>query len=170
MRYEVSIDGRPVRVEVSLEGRFTVDDRAIAVDIRETVRERQWSITVDGKSHEITVLTHEPLRLDVDGDERRVTVTDERALHASRGAARGGLARVEVRAPMPGLLKGLHVKEGDVVERDAPLATLEAMKMENELLAPMSGRVARVAYSPGTKVEGGAILVVIAASDIASTR
>jgi propionyl-CoA carboxylase alpha chain len=39
--------------------------------------------------------------------------------------------------------------------------TLEAMKMENELLAPARGRVVRLAVGPGTKVEGGAMLAVL---------
>jgi biotin carboxyl carrier protein len=62
---------------------------------------------------------------------------------------------------MPGLLKAVHVKEGDRVDADAPLATLEAMKMENELLAPSAGRIARVRATAGSKVEAGAVLIVI---------
>jgi len=48
-----------------------------------------------------------------------------------------------------------------MVERNAPLMTLEAMKMENELLAPARGRVVRLAVGAGTKVEGGAMLAVL---------
>jgi biotin carboxyl carrier protein len=54
------------------------------------------------------------------------------------------------------------VKEGDQVAADAPVATLEAMKMENELLAPSAGRVTKVRATAGTKVEAGAVLIVIA--------
>jgi glutaconyl-CoA/methylmalonyl-CoA decarboxylase subunit gamma len=147
---------------VSLESRFTVDDRAVAAAVRETVKHRQWWIALDGQSHEVTLLTHDPMRVDIDGDERRVTVTDERTLRASRGASGGRTGRVEIRAPMPGLLKAVHVREGDRVEMDAAVATLEAMKMENELRAPAAGRVAKIAASAGAKVEGGVVLVVIA--------
>jgi len=63
---------------------------------------------------------------------------------------------------MPGLLRAVHVKEGDVVERDAPLVTLEAMKMENELRAPARARVVKLSASAGSKVEGGAVLLVLA--------
>jgi biotin carboxyl carrier protein len=63
---------------------------------------------------------------------------------------------------MPGLLKAVHVREGDEVERGAPLVTLEAMKMENELRSPIAGRVTRVAAAAGSKVDGGALLVVLA--------
>ena len=162
MRYEVVLGDRLVRVELGEHDRFTVDDRAVAADVRETVRGRQWSITLDGESHEITVVTHEPLRLDIDGHDVLATVTDERTLRASRGAAGARTGRVELRAPMPGLLKAVHVKEGDRVAADAPLATLEAMKMENELLAPSAGRIAKVGATAGAKVEAGAVLIVIA--------
>jgi biotin carboxyl carrier protein len=162
MRYEVTLDDRRVRVELGEDGRFTVEDRVVAADIRETVRGRQWSIVVEGESHEVTVVTHDPLRLDVDGHDVRATVVDERALRAGRGAVGARRDRVELRAPMPGLLKAVHVKEGDRVDADAPLATLEAMKMENELLAPSAGRIAKVRASAGAKVEAGAVLIVIA--------
>ena len=162
MRYEVTLDDRRVRVELGEDGRFTVEDRAVAADVREIVRGRQWSITLEGESHEITVVTHDPLRLDLDGHDVRAAVIDERALRASRGAVGLQTGRVELRAPMPGLLKAVHVKEGDLVEAQAPLATLEAMKMENELLAPSAGRIAKVRATAGAKVEAGVVLIVIA--------
>ena len=161
MRYEVTLEDRRLRVDLGQDGRFTVDDRVVAAEVRETVRGRQWSITLDGASHEITVVTHDPLRLDLDGHDVRATVIDERALRAGRGAVGIRTGRVELRAPMPGLLKSVHVKEGDRVDADAPLATLEAMKMENELLAPSAGRVTKVRATAGTKVEAGAVLIVI---------
>lgn len=162
MRYEVTLEDRRLRVELTPDGRFTVGDRVIAADPREVVRGTQWSVTLDGESHEVTVVTLDPLRLDVDGIDVRATAIDERALRAGAAASRAAAGRVELRAPMPGLLKAVHVNEGDLVEADTPLATLEAMKMENELRAPAAGRVARIATAAGTKVEGGAVLMVIA--------
>ena len=62
---------------------------------------------------------------------------------------------------MPGLLREVHVREGDVVERDARVATLEAMKMENEIRAPARARVTKLAARAGSKVEGGAVIAVL---------
>jgi 3-methylcrotonyl-CoA carboxylase alpha subunit len=162
MRYEVTLDDRRVRVEIAPDGRFVIDDRAVPADVHEVIRGRQWSVRLDGEIHEITVVTHEPLRLDVDGRDVRAAVIDERALRARGGSGAARSGRIELRAPMPGLLKAVHVAEGDRVARDAPLATLEAMKMENELLAPSAGRIVKIAAAPGTKVDGGAVLFVIA--------
>jgi len=159
--YEVSVGDRRLRVEVVADGRFFIDDAVVAAEMTEVRRGRQWSVRIAGRSHEVTLLTNEPLRLLVDGTETTAGALDERAASAARGAgaARGG--RHELRAPMPGLLKTVHVAEGDVVESGAPLMTLEAMKMENELLAPARGRVVRLAVGPGAKVEGGEMLVVL---------
>jgi len=159
--YEVSVGERRLRVDLGADGRFLVDDVVVAAEAAEIVRGRLWSVRIAGRSHEVTVLTNDPLRLLVDGTETLASAFDERAAAAARGAsaARGG--RHEVRAPMPGLLKAVHVSEGDVVEQGARLMTLEAMKMENELLAPARGRIVRLAVGAGTKVEGGAMLAVL---------
>ncbi len=51
--------------------------------------------------------------------------------------------------PMPGLLVSLHVAEGDAVEPGQPLATVEAMKMENILRAEKSGTIAKINAGEG---------------------
>jgi biotin carboxyl carrier protein len=163
MRYDVTVAGRTLRVDVDASGRYLIDGAAVAAETTETVRGRQWLIRVEGRSHEVTVLTRtEPLRLAIDGLEVQAAAIDERTMAASRGARQHPSGRHELRAPMPGLLRAVHVKEGDVVERDAPLITLEAMKMENELRAPARARVVKLSASVGSKVEGGALLVVLA--------
>jgi len=55
-------------------------------------------------------------------------------------------------SPMPGLLVSVAVKEGDVINSGQELAVLEAMKMENTLLAERDGVVARVHYKPGANL------------------
>ncbi|MEK6249611.1 MAG: biotin/lipoyl-binding protein, partial [Planctomycetales bacterium] len=55
-------------------------------------------------------------------------------------------------SPMPGLLVSLAVKEGDVINAGQELAVLEAMKMENTLLAERDGVVARIHYEPGANL------------------
>lgn len=166
MRYEVVLGERTMIVELeALGGPLTVDGRAVAVDIREIRAERAWHVLIAGSAHDVTVLSpprQDPLRLQVDGVEVRGRVTDARTVSARLTAkASGAHTRVEVRAPMPGLLKALHVCEGDVVDEGTGMATLEAMKMENELRSPARARVVRIAVRAGDKVEGGALLVVL---------
>jgi len=150
-------------VEVDPAGRFLVDDRAVAAEVRETAPGRSWLVLLGGAAHEVVLLGREPLRLQVDGIEVRASVPDARVLAAGRAAGGAASARVELRAPMPGLVKAVHAREGDTVEESEAVLTLEAMKMENELRAPARARVERIAVAAGTKVEGGALLVVLVA-------
>ncbi|KLE34618.1 acetyl-CoA carboxylase biotin carboxylase subunit [Aurantiacibacter luteus] len=61
--------------------------------------------------------------------------------------------------PMPGLLVALHVGEGDAVEAGQPLATVEAMKMENILRAEKAGTVARVNAAEGETLVVDAVIL-----------
>lgn len=65
----------------------------------------------------------------------------------------------DIRAPMPGKLLALDVKEGDAVKAGARLLVLEAMKMEHRLTAPFDGIVGMVAAVAGAQVAEGAILL-----------
>lgn len=67
-----------------------------------------------------------------------------------------------VKAPMPGNILKINVAPGQKVEEGDVLIVLEAMKMENEIVATKSGTVAQVAVGKGAVVETGAPLVVIA--------
>ena len=67
-----------------------------------------------------------------------------------------------VKAPMPGNILKINVAPGQKVEEGDVLIVLEAMKMENEIVATKSGTVAQVAVNKGAVVETGAPLIVIA--------
>ena len=65
-------------------------------------------------------------------------------------------------APMPGLIIGISVKEGDYVDAGAPVAILEAMKMQNILSAPESGKIKAIRFKPGDNVKAGDVIAIIA--------
>ena len=159
MRYAARAGDRDLVVELTPEGRYLVGDRVLAADLAETVPGRAWSVVIDGGAHEVAFLGAD--RVWVDGDEIRLDLADERAVAAGRAGGRAAHARQEIRAPMPGLLKRVHVEEGATVNEGDALVTLEAMKMENELRAAHAGTVAQITVAEGTKVEGGALLIVI---------
>ena len=73
----------------------------------------------------------------------------------------GGIVSPDVRAPMPGTLIKVFVKEGDAVEADQVVAVLEAMKMEHQLRAPFSGTVTSVNGEIGVVVEADAVIVAL---------
>lgn len=67
-----------------------------------------------------------------------------------------------VKSPMPGNILKINVAPGQKVGEGDVLIVLEAMKMENEIVATKAGTVAQVAVSKGAVVETGTPLVVIA--------
>ncbi len=81
------------------------------------------------------------------------------AAKAAPSPVSGGQA---VKTPMPGSILDVRVKAGDVVKKGGVMLILEAMKMENEILAPQDGTVAQVLVSKGSSVNAGDALVVLA--------
>ena len=68
-------------------------------------------------------------------------------------------------APMPGTIIEVLVKEGDTVERGAPLLVLEAMKMEHTIAAPAAGTVKAVRFGKGEQVREGMQLIAFEADE-----
>ena len=82
---------------------------------------------------------------------------------APAAAPAAALASGEVvKSPMPGNILKINVAPGQKVEEGDVLIVLEAMKMENEIVATKAGTVAQVAVSKGAVVDTGTPLVVIA--------
>ena len=66
-----------------------------------------------------------------------------------------------VKAPMPGTILKVNVTNGQAVKEGQVLLVLEAMKMENEIMAPKDGTITAVAVQKGASVDTGAPLVFI---------
>lgn len=64
-----------------------------------------------------------------------------------------------IKAPMPGLILEISVEVGQEVQENDPLLILEAMKMENSIVSPRSGKIKSVLASKGTAVEKGQLLI-----------
>jgi pyruvate carboxylase len=103
------------------------------------------------------------LFFELNGQPREVNVRD-RALrviertHPKADPADPG----QVAAPTAGVISGIAVQANHPVERGAKLLTLEAMKMQSNIYAPISGRVTKLFVSPGQNVEAKDLLVSIA--------
>ncbi len=66
-----------------------------------------------------------------------------------------------VKSPMPGTILKVNVNQGQAVKEGDVLVILEAMKMENEIMAPKAGTVTQVIATKGSSVDTDAPLVVI---------
>ena len=100
------------------------------------------------------------LTFEINGIMREVTILDkslevksDRRLKAEKNNP------AHLGSPIPGTVSKIFVKEGDRVEKNAVIMTVEAMKMENEICAPQDGTVATVECAAGDSVESGKVLV-----------
>ncbi|HBE43911.1 MAG TPA: acetyl-CoA carboxylase biotin carboxyl carrier protein subunit [Deltaproteobacteria bacterium] len=67
----------------------------------------------------------------------------------------------EVTIPMVGKIVAINVKVGDKVNEDDQIATLEAMKMEMPVVAPVSGVIKEIRVQAGQEVEADTVLAII---------
>ena len=109
--------------------------------------EEQVTVELDGRRFEVRVHTRSEA-----GPRRRAPGRDAAPRQGSSG---------EVVAPMQGTVIGYAVQPGTRVAEGDPVVTIEAMKMENTLRAPISGTVSSTGTTPGTVVQPGALLAVI---------
>ena len=84
------------------------------------------------------------------------------AASAAAAAPAAVAAGEAVKSPMPGNILKINVTQGQKVNEGDVIMILEAMKMENEIVATRSGTIAQIAVSKGAVVETGAVLAVIA--------
>lgn len=130
----------------------------------------KYKVTLNGKTYEVEVEHGKAVLLDeyealapAQAAPAPVAAPVAAPAAAPAPAASVDLATGEtVAAPMPGNIIRVDVKQGDSVKAGQILVILEAMKMENEIVAPKDGTVAQVVTSKGSVVDTGAPLVVIA--------
>jgi propionyl-CoA carboxylase alpha chain len=172
---ETSIDGKLTGVRTEVAGDYTVllDSRPYTVSVRPDGS--AYHVEIDGWGCSVTTdwQPGQPL-MRTRVEQRVVTVQIERLPGSAFRLVHGGVMRraqvlspraAELLAlmpekrppdtsrlllsPMPGLLSSLAVAQGQEVKAGEPLATVEAMKMENVLRAERDGRVARIRAAPG---------------------
>lgn len=80
---------------------------------------------------------------------------------ATAPTAAAAVGGTSVSAPMPGTIIKILVSAGETVKRSQPLLLLEAMKMENEIFAPVEGKILAVHTSQGASVNTGDLLLSI---------
>lgn len=97
------------------------------------------------------------------GEQRFVQVNGQSyALNLVTGGSarrRSAATSGDLTAQMPGQIRDVRVKEGDMVETGQTLVVMEAMKMEMRITAPRASRVKRVLAQAGAIVERGALLI-----------
>jgi len=102
------------------------------------------------------------LFFDLNGQPREVKVRDKALRVVERAHPKADPADPgQVGAPTAGIISGMAVQLNQNVDRGVKLMTLEAMKMQSNIYAPISGRVTKLLVTPGQNVEAKDLLVTI---------
>jgi biotin carboxyl carrier protein len=163
MELIVAIDGRSrtVRVSKGSDGVYLVaiDDGPVRRVHADDLGAGDWALRLDGARRVVGAhVVGDQIAVQVDGRGLVGTAIDARTAALRLGAG-GGEGRVATQ--MPGAVVRVLVVEGQHVSAGDPVVVVEAMKMENELRAPIDGVVATLHVAPGQAVETGAALVTI---------
>ena len=99
----------------------------------------------------------------VNGNRYAVKVRDryDELLHQLGMDKNDDMRVKDLKAPMPGMVLNISVKEGDSLLKGGTLLVLEAMKMENILKSPGDGVIKKVLVSKGEKVEKNQLLLLM---------
>jgi biotin carboxyl carrier protein len=164
MKYVATIGEQEFLIDINREGEVTVDGTLHEVDIQGVGGDCLYSLIVNGRSYDIFIEEHaEDYLVVMWGGLFEVKVEDERTRRLA-GLKRGPVApvgEVLVKAPMPGVVVGVPVAEGQPIETGDIVVILESMKMQNEFRAPRAGVVHHVRVKAGDKVDQNQIMVTI---------
>ena len=128
----------------------------------------KYKVTLNNRTYEVEVEEGKAMLVDeyeayAPAAPAPVAAAPAAAPAAPAAPAGAALAAGEVvKSPMPGNILKINVSQGQKVNEGDVLIVLEAMKMENEIVATKSGTVAQIVTAKGAVVETGAPLVVIA--------
>ena len=111
---------------------------------------KNYTITVNGNVYDVTV---------EEGGAGSTPVAAPKA--APKAAAPAGAGAVKITAPMPGKIVAVKANAGTAVKKGQVILVLEAMKMENDVVAPQDGTLASVDVATGASVEAGSVLATM---------
>ena len=123
-------------------------------------------VNVDGKEYKVFVEDTEEgkIRVHCEGDiyevetKKDVEQSAVERLHKKEKIEKGEL---EIRAPLPGIIYDIKVKEGSSVKQGQSLFILMAMKMENDITAPRDGVVKEIKVKKDDNVNRGDVLAIL---------
>ncbi len=155
MKYVTTIEDKEFSVEIIDEKHIRINEHVLEVDFMAVSGQPVYSLIIDGKSYEAYIYPEEKdWQVLLRGRQYKAMVEDEREKRLkTAGGARAESSEFHLKAPMPGLVVSVPVKDGQEVKKGQVLVILESMKMQNELKSPRDGTAHRIRIKPGESVE-----------------
>jgi biotin carboxyl carrier protein len=142
---------------------------------------KTYKLKISGEIYEAKVVeyTDEHAKVNVNGTDYTITfieddtrqvpklASQEKAVPLAPTLTSGFEAGTgELRAPIPGVIHAIKVKEGDKVTKGQTLLLLEAMKMETEIAAPMDGVIKEIKIKERELVKEGDLMILIQGDEV----
>lgn len=121
---------------------------------------KNYTITVNGNVYDVTVEEGASSGAPVQAAAPKAAPKAQ-APKTEAPKVSGTAGSVKVNAPMPGKIVAVKANPGDKVSRGQVILVLEAMKMENDIVAPQDGTVASVNVTVGSSVESGETIATL---------
>ena len=128
---------------MSEKRKVTVDGEEFEVEI--SPGEGVWEVSIEGRTYSV----------EVEGAKR--STKRKKRVARSTGASGSGI----ISSAIPGKIVAIMTAEGENVEEGSVVIVLEAMKMQNEITAPISGTVESINCEEGQSIEANVPLVII---------
>ena len=119
---------------------------------------KNYTITVNGNVYDVTVEEGEGVAMPA-APVKSAPQAPKKAPSAPK--ASGSEGAVKVNSPMPGKILSVKASVGQAVSKGDVIMVLEAMKMENEIVAPSDGTIASINVGTGDSVEAGSVLATL---------
>lgn len=168
MKFEANIDEKTIELNLDEEaGKVQFGDTSRSYDLKRQQNGR-YLLRMGTKLYKIDNVEYDnhTVTFTLNGQWCSVDVRNEQDLLLDRMGFKTAaeIGEGELNAPMPGKILEILVSEGDEVTLGEPVAILEAMKMENELKAPVSGIINSIAVAKNDSLEKNALILEIKAS------
>lgn len=141
---------------------------------------KTFKLTINGEKYEAKILEYNGsmAKVNVNGNTFMIEIEDDHpqvlpkleqdkavpiapAMTAAKDVFTG-----EVRAPLPGVIFSIPVKEGDKVKRGQAIIVIEAMKMQSEIASPVDGTVGKISVKERNPVQEGDLLMMLDSEEI----
>lgn len=125
---------------------------------------QNFKVTVNGKVYDVAVEDGNASTVAAPASENAAKIEAAPVAVPVQTAIKEGnieAGDIPVNAPLAGAILAVKVKAGENVSYGQVLLTLEALKMENEIVAPQAGVIKEILVSTGTSVNVGDILITL---------
>jgi len=162
--YSVKINNKISRELLLANGHAILDGVNVPLDIIK-IREGMYHLIAGHRCYTAEVLAADyatkTFTLRINGVTQQVEVKDDYdiLLHQLGMDVQPAGVINEIKAPMPGMVLSILVKENDEIKKGDPLLVLEAMKMENVLKSPGNGVIRKINVKEKQAVEKNQVLI-----------